>query len=205
MVRTDLGDGLPSDLTTWAAVVVMGGPMSAASDDGFANRADEITLLREAVGLEVPILGVCLGAQLLALAVGGTVHAGHGLEVGWEPIELLPAAADDPILGGAPRRLTVLHWHGESYTLPADAVTLARSNIYEHQAFRFGANAWGFQFHLEVDTTAVASFAKAFADDAAHAKGGDTGLLEATPVALEALTGHRDRILDRFARLAVPA
>jgi anthranilate/para-aminobenzoate synthase component II len=73
VVRTDLGDELPSDLTTWAAVVVMGGPMSAASDDGFASRVGEIELLREAVDLEVPVLGVCLGAQLLALAVGGAV------------------------------------------------------------------------------------------------------------------------------------
>ncbi len=94
----------------------------------------------------------------------------------------------------------MLHWHGDTYSLPAGAVHLARSARYEQQAFRVGPNAWGLQFHLEVDAAAIAGFASAFADEALDAPGGTAGLID--PSALDALVADRDRILDRFARIA---
>jgi GMP synthase-like glutamine amidotransferase len=172
--------------------------MSATSDDGYPTRRAELALLERALHQSIPTLGVCLGAQLLALAAGGTVHVGDGSEIGWGPVELLPAAATDALFSGLASGLDVLHWHGDTYTLPPTATPLARSARYP-QAFRVGDVAWGLQFHLEVDATAVATFAAAFPDDAALAP----GLLDGTPAALTALEPHRDMAIDRFARLAL--
>ena len=166
IVRPDRGEAVPSGLDGVDGLVVMGGPMSARSDDGFASRRAEIALLRAAVEAGVPTLGVCLGSQLLAAAGGGEVRAGTGLEVGWGPVALAPEAAADPLLAGIRGALPVLHWHGETFTLPSGAVLLASSDAYPHQAFRLGGAAWGLQFHLEVDAAAVRRFVDAFGAEA---------------------------------------
>ncbi len=201
VVRSDLGDEIPSDLDEVLALVVMGGPMSVTSDDGYPSRADELDLVRRALDASVPVLGVCLGAQLLALAAGGTVGPGDGAEIGWAPIEVRDEAEDDPLFAGLPRELTVLHWHGETSSLPPGASWLARSARYDQQAFRVGPSAWGLQFHVEVDAAAVAAFVESFPEDAAQAVGGADAVLAATPAALEALVPRRDQMLDRFVRL----
>ena len=133
-------------------IVVMGGPMSAYSDEGFPTRRRELELLADALVRGVPTLGVCLGAQLLALAAGGRALAGKvGPEVGWAPVEFTEHAKEDSLLAGLPRQIIVLHWHGDTFELPPHAVELAASPLYRGQAFRVGSQAWGFQFHLEVD------------------------------------------------------
>jgi GMP synthase-like glutamine amidotransferase len=200
--RTHVGDPLPSALGTCAGLVVMGGPMSATSDAGFATRAGELTLLGEAVRRGVPTLGVCLGAQLLAAAAGGRVHGGDGLEVGWGPVLLTAEARrDDPLLSGLPGALIVLHWHGETFELPPGASHLARNDRYANQAFRAGRCAWGLQFHLEVTPDAVEGMVVAFPADAARSPGGSTALAGRTAGALTALATHRDLVFDRFAAL----
>lgn len=166
IVRPDRGEALPAGVDGIDGLVVMGGPMSARSDDGFPARRDEIALLRAAVDAGVPTLGVCLGSQLLAAAGGGEVRAGTGLEVGWGTVALTPEAATDPLLAGIRGAVPVLHWHGETFTLPPGAVLLASSDAYPHQAFRLGPAAWGLQFHLEVDAAAVGRFVTAFGAEA---------------------------------------
>jgi GMP synthase-like glutamine amidotransferase len=203
--RVFAGDGLPPDLDGYRALVVMGGPMSAARDDGFPTRGAEMGLLAQALDRQIPVLGVCLGAQLLALAAGGSVHTGPAPEIGWGQIELTRAADTDPLFAGAPSTLTVLHWHGDTYVRPPGAVQLASSQAYAEQAFRVGAVAWGLQFHLEVEGPAVDGFAAAFADEVRGA-GLDPALIRSeTARALDHLTQHRDTVLDRFAGLAAGA
>ncbi len=200
--RVFAGEPLPSDLTGFAGCVIMGGPMSACDDEGFPTRRFELDLLVDALAREVPTLGVCLGAQLLARAAGGKVFpGGAGPEVGWAPIELTRSAAHDPLLADIPARLTVLHWHGDTFDLPPGSAHLATSARYPTQAFRIGAVAWGLQFHLEVDDEAVGAFLDAFGSDAGRAGTSAASIDAATPGALDALRPHRARVLARFAQL----
>jgi len=200
--RVFAGEPLPPDAAGLAGVVVMGGPMSARADAGFPSRRAELDLLADAVRRAVPTLGVCLGAQLLALAGGGRVLSGAaGPEIGWGPVELTEDAHHDPLLGGLPDRLAVLHWHSDTFDLPAGSVHLAASARYRGQAFRVGARAWGLQFHLEVDERAVAAFLGAFGEDAVPAGTTPEAIASRSPEALRALEPHRTRVVTRFAEL----
>ena len=143
------------------------GPCLPPVDADFSTRRQEMELLAEAVELETPALGICLGAQLLASAAGGRVIASPaGPEIGWASIRFSATAASDPLFASAPAELTVLHWHGETYELPSGAVHLASSSANHEQAFRVGSCAWGLQFHLEIAEAAVGTFLAAFAEEA---------------------------------------
>lgn len=204
--RVFAGDELPEDLLGHDGLVVMGGPMSAHLDRGFPTRARELGLLRGALAAGRPTLGICLGAQLLALAAGGDVFRGEaGPEIGWGTVRLRAAAGEDALLSGLPRELTVLHWHGDTFRTGAQAVLLASSARYEVQAFRVGPAAWGLQFHVEVDEDQVRAFVAAFAEDAARAEDGAEGIVSRAPEALEALRRPAALIGDRFAALVAGA
>jgi GMP synthase (glutamine-hydrolysing) len=147
-VELDEGDELP-DWRGFGAVVVMGGPMGAYEEDEHPWLVAEKRLLREGVEAGVPVWGVCLGAQLLASALGARVYRGDTPEVGVLPVELTPDAAGDPVFAGAPPSFHTLQWHGDSFDLPPGATLLASSPMYPHQAFRVGSS-YGLQFHIEV-------------------------------------------------------
>ena len=138
------------DWRGFAGIVAMGGAMGAYEDDVHPWLAAETRLIAEAVGDGVPYWGVCLGAQLLAAALGAEVRPGSSAELGVLEVELTPAAGADPVFAGAPARFDTLQWHGDTYELPPGAVRLARSERYEQQAFVLG-RAYAVQFHLEVD------------------------------------------------------
>ncbi len=200
--RTFAGDSVAPDASGYDGVVVMGGPMSACSDHQFASRQSEVVLLRDALARALPTLGVCLGAQLLALAAGGSVYPGaDGPEVGWSEVELLRTSHGDALFAGFPHRLPVLHWHGDTFDLPAGAHRLAHNRRYPNQAFRVGEAAWGLQFHLEVTAAAVEGLLDAFPSDVARAPGGVAAVREATAASLSALVPWRDLAFDRFAAL----
>jgi len=131
-----------------AGVVAMGGPMNVDETERHPQLAEEREWLGEAVRREMPVLGICLGAQLLARALGAEVRPGEAPELGFAPVEV--SASDDPILGGLAPSTTVLHWHSDVFDLPDGATALAHSAKTEVQAFRHG-NAWGALFHPEAD------------------------------------------------------
>lgn len=206
VVTMDGAAALPETLDGYTGLVVMGGPMSADSDDRFPTRRAEIALIREAIEGEIPLLGICLGAQLLALATGGSVCRGaSGLEIGWAPIRLDPAAKDDLLLSQLAESVAVFHWHGDTYVPPAGSVHLASSDRYFEQAFRVGLSAWGLQFHLEVDERAVLAFIDAFGDEAVKAGTMPDVILSETGAAIAALSPHRMRLLARFAEKVASA
>jgi GMP synthase (glutamine-hydrolysing) len=142
------GTPLP-DPTTIRGAIFMGGPMSVNDADTLPPLAEEIAWLQRAVALEVPILGICLGAQLLAKAAGATIAAAPRPEIEVAPVEITDP--DDPLLTHLNPWAHAMHWHGEQFNLPEDAVKLAHSAQTEVQAFRLGEFAWGMLFHLEVD------------------------------------------------------
>jgi GMP synthase-like glutamine amidotransferase len=134
------------DVSHLDLIIAMGGPMSVNDEAELPWLVQEKEFIRAAIQQEVPVLGICLGAQLIASALGARVDAGRQREIGWFDIEAVPHA------GGAftfPPTTTVFHWHGETFDLPAGAVHLARSAACAHQAFQIGANVIGLQFHLE--------------------------------------------------------
>jgi len=142
------GDALP-DWRGFAGVIVMGGPMGAYDTDKFAWLEPELALIREAVSAGHPLWGVCLGAQLLASAMGARVWAGPRPEVGVCEVHPTPDARHDPVFGDLTGPVPALQWHTDTFDLPAGAVLLASSAQYPHQAFRVG-RAYGVQFHVEV-------------------------------------------------------
>jgi GMP synthase-like glutamine amidotransferase len=143
------GDELPS-LGEVERLVVMGGPMGALDDADHPWLAGVRSLLDAAVDAGTPVLGICLGAQLLAAAGGAAVYPGPKPEIGAGRVTLADAAADDPLFGVVQgRRLDVFHWHGDTFDLPAGAVRLAANDRYANQAFRL-VHAWGLQFHIEL-------------------------------------------------------
>lgn len=143
------GDPLPSDPCAFDFIIAMGGTMNVYETDAFPFLRDEPTFLRAAMDAHIPVLGVCLGAQLIARACGKPVVKSPQPEIGWFPIRFTPAAADEPALNGLPSQLTVLQWHEDMAILPDGATLLASSPACPHQAFRIGS-ALALQFHVEM-------------------------------------------------------
>lgn len=184
VVRLDQGEPVPRDLGDARGLVVMGGPMGVHDHAAHPHLRDELVLIERALADGAPVLGVCLGSQLLAAALGARVYPADRLELGWLPVTLAAGASDDPLLGAAPPAFTALHWHGDVFDLPAGATPLASSALTEHQAFRHG-RAWGLLFHLEATAAQVRAMTAAFPDDLARA-GVDPAKLVAAADALAA-------------------
>lgn len=145
---------LQRPLAEYDALVAFGGGMQADEDEAYPWLLGVLDVLRGALAAELPTLGICLGAQALARAAGGTVGPAPRAEWGWQTVALAPEAASDPLLGGLPDELEVLQWHTYAFVPPAAAVTLARSPVCV-QAMRIGPSAWGLQWHPEVTAETV--------------------------------------------------
>jgi GMP synthase (glutamine-hydrolysing) len=202
-VRIDAGEPVPSTLGAACGLVVMGGPMGVYEVDRYPHLRDELHLIDDALRRDRPVLGICLGSQLLAAALGARVYPGGFKEIGWYRITLTDAAATDALLAGVPRSFTPLVWHGDVFDLPAGAVNLASSELTACQAFRSGAAAYGLLFHLEATAAQVEEMSTAFADEI-----GAAGVTRDTLIA--GMATHRSslqtigaHVFDRFAaRLA---
>ncbi|HEY1338759.1 MAG TPA: type 1 glutamine amidotransferase [Bryobacteraceae bacterium] len=137
-------------------LIFMGGPMSV--NDPLPNLRREEELIRRAVAEQRPVLGICLGSQLIARALGARVYRNPAKEIGWFDIHSTASGASDPVFSALNTRETVFHWHSETFDLPPGAVLLASSELCRHQAFRLGNNVYGFQFHLEVTPEMIADW-----------------------------------------------
>jgi GMP synthase (glutamine-hydrolysing) len=133
-----------------SGLVVLGGPMNVDEVQKHPFLVDEIQWIRQAVEAGIPLLGICLGSQMLAKAFGARVYANGLKEIGWYPLELTRAAADDQLFTGFGPKLTAFQWHGDTFDLPSGAVHLAQSPLCRNQAFRIGPSAYGLQFHIEM-------------------------------------------------------
>jgi GMP synthase (glutamine-hydrolysing) len=151
------GTSLPRPLDAYSAVLVFGGAMHADQEGHHPWLREENLFLQRLLDLHKPVLGICLGAQLLAKAAHAHVGTASEPEIGWHPVELTEDAADDPLFESLPPRFDAFQWHYYEHGLPAGAVELARNDVCT-QAFRLGDSAWGVQFHPEVTLAQVESW-----------------------------------------------
>lgn len=181
------GGTIPSDIGRARGLVIMGGPMGVRDAGQFPFLKEEMRLIERALRAEIPILGVCLGSQLLATVLGAHVSKSSAPEIGWLPVELAPSAGRDPIFAGVKSPLVPCHWHFDVFTLPAGAVSLAKTVRTRCQAFRYARAAYGVLFHMEVNRAAVARMVRAFPDE-----------LEATGVAGKDMLAGADKYLPKL-------
>ncbi len=208
--RVELDESEP--LPEWRdadAIVAMGGPMSVNDEAELPWLTDEKRLIAEAVRGGVPYWGVCLGVQLLAAGLGARVYPGPEPEVGLMTVLLTEEALADPVFARLPRELLTLQWHGDTFDLPDGAVRLAGSDAYPNQAFRWGANAYGVQFHLEVSAEMAEEWARVAAYgeylDRVLGPGSLPGLLEAFRGREAELRSHGRAMFERFLDATVGA
>jgi GMP synthase (glutamine-hydrolysing) len=170
-------------------LVVMGGPMGVADAGDRPHLSQEIPLIEQALHDERPVLGICLGSQLLAHVLGANVRSAPVKEIGWDEVMLTEGAADDSLFRGVHDPFTAFHWHGDVFALPDGATRLAHTTQTENQAFRYGDATYGLLFHLEVTPKTVAWMTSAFQDELAE-EGLDGAAIR------RAAMGYEDALLD---------
>ncbi len=136
-------------------LIVLGGPMGVYETDKYPHLKTEIGCVKDALSADKPVLGICLGAQILATALGAEVTPNGKKEIGWYGLDLTPEGKKDPVLGELGASEIVFQWHGDRFEIPTGAERLAKSDLCDNQAFRYGEKVYGFQFHLEVDEPTV--------------------------------------------------
>lgn len=189
--------GLPPD--PGDVLLVMGGPMSVNDPDQWI--AAELAFIRAAVENGTPILGVCLGAQLLAKALGAQVAPGPGVEIGMTPIRLTDQGREDPVFQALPDPFEVFQWHGEAFDLPDGAIPLASSYLFPLQAFRFGSNAYGVLFHLEMQRDGIEALCQECPEDVAKSGQDQASLLRHAESHLPRLHSVADRLIAHLTAL----
>jgi GMP synthase (glutamine-hydrolysing) len=189
------GDPVPADAEMGAdhVLIVMGGPMgvSDAGDPRFPYLAPELALLEKLVARDHPVLGICLGSQLLARAAGARVYPAARREVGWAPVQFI-GIEREPALRGIRAEETLLHWHGDTFDLPEGAVHLAATKICPQQGFRLRQHLYGLQFHCELRGETIATWVRDDADYVASANG---------PAGGERILADTDRYLAEAGRV----
>jgi GMP synthase (glutamine-hydrolysing) len=158
VVELERGEPLPADVAGFAALIVLGGPMSVYQKKAYPFLSDEENLIRKALVDEVPLLGICLGAQLLAKTCGARVRKAPQNEVGWHHVRLTREGRRDILFRGSGDGMVVFQWHEDTFDMPKGGMLLAEGHPCRNQAFKIGSNAYGLQFHIEVTTDMVKSW-----------------------------------------------
>ena len=143
------------DVDKYQGLIILGGPMNVDMTEDYPHLETEMRIIRRAMERGIPILGICLGAQLIAKTLGAEVKQNPVKEIGWYNISLTPEGERDPLLRHFEGTQRIFEWHGDTFELPKEATHLAYGKSCKNQAFRIGDNIYGFQFHLEVDPPLV--------------------------------------------------
>jgi GMP synthase-like glutamine amidotransferase len=168
LVAIDQGAAVPAGIDEVSGLVCMGGPMSV--NDPLPWIEQELGQIRAAMARGLPVLGICLGSQLMVRALDSKVYpGGKGMELGWRPVQRHPAADNSPWLSGLPASFDVFHWHGETFDLPAGADLLLGNDCFTHQAFAIG-NSLALQFHVEIQADMVHEWIELNPDDIANGR-----------------------------------
>lgn len=197
VIRLDEDEAVP-DPSAYEMLLVMGGAMNVYQEDKYPWLVAETHAIRRAVETGKAVLGVCLGGQLLAKALGARVHLGVATEIGFTPITLTEAGESDPLFEGL-SEVEAVEWHDDTFDIPGGAVVLARSEGCAHQAFRFGEWAYGLQFHPEVSPVMLAEWIKESSESINRSSFQRTVEIQAV-----ALQTQADRLVDNFIRGCIP-
>jgi GMP synthase (glutamine-hydrolysing) len=189
-------DPVPTSPLGYDAIVILGGPMAVYDNLPYLQKEQEF--IRNAMRNDTPVLGICLGSQLIAQAAGGRVYKGRKKEIGWHNVYLTPASSNDIFRGFTDKMIRIFQWHGDTYDLPANAKILAYSDLYP-QAFRIGS-AVGIQFHFEVDAPLIQTWMMEYSADLIAEKIKPESILPA-PCELEELAARCRHIYNNFARV----
>jgi len=190
---------LQVDVSGYDGLVILGGPMGVYEANQYPHLKVEMAAIQAAFKAEIPVLGICLGAQLIASALGAKVERKACREVGWCDLSLTEAGRKDALLGQLQPTEKIFQWHQDGFDLPSGAESLATSSVCPHQAFRFGDRIYGFQFHLEVDEPAI----ERWLNWPAHDEWLDAGRLATkirseTPTHIGRLTDLSGKVFSKF-------
>jgi GMP synthase (glutamine-hydrolysing) len=197
-------DAQPS-LDGYDGLVILGGPMGVYDADKYPHLAIETRLIERAVETNLPVLGICLGSQLIASALGARVYPNGTKEIGWYDLTPTLNAKDDPLLCHIEQKEKVFQWHGDTFDVPRGAVHLASSPLCSNQAFRYGKNIYALQFHLEIDAATIDSWLNVLENrqEIANLNGAiDPNIIRAqTPRCIGRLRELGNRVFGEFIKL----
>jgi len=198
-VRLFDGDPLPEDIKNYSGLIILGGPMNVYEEDVYPYLKGEDILIKEAIKRRIPVLGICLGGQLIAKATGAKVNKGTKKEIGWYDLLLTPGGKADKVFKNSPERLTVFQWHGDTFDIPSDATLLAGSVLFPNQAFRIGDNIYGLQFHLEVTQKMISRWINEYKDELSSLDYIDPEkIIKDTDKYIKTLSQHAELFYNRF-------
>ena len=200
-VRPFAGEPISDNIHDAKGLIVMGGPMGVYEQERYPYLRDELRLIERAATTNKPVLGVCLGSQLLAHALGGKVSKQTQKEIGWYPVRLTDEAVIDPLWADVPREFTAFHWHGDVFSLPLGATALTSSALTEQQAFRYGARAYGLLFHLEVTRPQIDGMVGTFRQELEEASIDSKAIVQQTSEYLPSLQAVGRLVFKHWTRM----
>ncbi|MBI5683025.1 MAG: hypothetical protein HZC45_07670 [Deltaproteobacteria bacterium] len=193
-------DSLPKTTDDYSAIIIMGGPMGVYESQKYPFIDDEIRLLKNGLIKEIPMLGICLGAQLIAKAAGADVYKGKKKEIGWYKISLTNDGKMDELFKGLPDDWTVFQWHGDTFDIPDGCRCLASSDLFPNQIIKAGKNVYSLQFHLEVTGDMVKEWIDVNNEELKSVKDyiDAKKIIEETPMFIKKLNTYGEIIFNRF-------
>ncbi len=186
----------------YRGLIVLGGPMNLDEQQRYPHLSTELALIEQALTQDKPVLGICLGSQLLAHVLGASIHRLPCQEIGWYSLRCPASAALDPVVAPLGEVSPVFQWHGCGFDLPADAEHLASTESWANQAFRYGKHAYGFQFHLEMDQPLIErwlsneAYARELRESALAVSAEQ--IRQQTPALITAMRARADRVFNNF-------
>ncbi|XGV96875.1 MAG: type 1 glutamine amidotransferase [Leptolyngbya sp. BL-A-14] len=202
------GEVLLEPITHYSHIVILGGAVSAYEDDRYPFLKTEFQLVEAALKHQIPLLGICLGSQVLAKVLGANVYRGEaGREAGWCHIELTTSGQQDPLFQNFPRRFQVFESHQDTFDLPPHCEHLASSSMYPNQAFRYGEAVWALQFHLEIDEHVLKDCGAVIEQELEDSRIYDTSLAQLLAEASShspLVAPLADRLMQQFLAVKIP-
>ena len=198
-VRLFDGEPVPKGLEQYSGLIILGGPMNVYEEDQYPYLKEEDILIKKGMEIGIPILGICLGGQLIAKAGNARVREGAKKEIGWYELQITSGGMKDTGFKGFPEKLMVFQWHGDTFDIPAGATQIASSALFANQAYRIKDNIYGLQFHLEVTAEVIRQWISEYQDELSSLDYIDPDrIITDTAKHMDNLAHHAELFYDKF-------